>query len=157
MSEFTGFEPPPDRSIWASLVDVADPLRLQRLLVDAHLMMAIVRVPDISKQNTLQTADPDWSDFSRVIEAEKRKRRILKVLKESKVVTRAPAIPTPPVALSSKYDPKIGDIVTALGQVGRFEITDVDPDQRSVNLKLVDSEFRRRKIPWLVLSLEKAA
>ena len=82
---------------------------------------------------------------------------MLKVLKESKVVARAPVTPTPPVALRSKYDPKIGDIVTALGQVGRFEITDVDPDQRSVNLKLVDSEFRRRKIPWLVLSLEKAA
>ena len=81
---------------------------------------------------------------------------MLKVLKESKVVARAPVTPAPPVALHSKYDPEIGDIVTALGQVGRFEITDIDADLRSVNLKLVDSEFRPRKIPWQVLSLEKA-
>ena len=60
MSEFTGFEPPPDRSIWASLVDVADPLCLQRLLAEARLMMATMRTLDTSKHNTLQTADPDW-------------------------------------------------------------------------------------------------
>ncbi len=140
MNEFTGFETAPDRSIWPALVDAADLPRLQRLLEEARLMMGTLRPGTSQEAGHLQTPDIDWSDLAKVIEGEEDRRRIL--LQH-----------TTPV----EFTPRLGEIVTALGQVGDFEVTDIDPDLRSVDLKLVNYEFRARNVPWFALQHAKAA
>lgn len=79
MSEFIGFEPAPHRSIWRSLVGIADNSRLQRLAEEAKRMLAVIR-PIVPAGERPSSVGPDWQDFSSAIESEKEYRNSAKLL-----------------------------------------------------------------------------
>jgi hypothetical protein len=76
MSEYLGFEPTPDRSIWAALVSAADDARLRRLSTEAQRMSATFRSRgSIDEPQT--GLDTDWEDFFLVIDEEEKKRGVV--------------------------------------------------------------------------------
>jgi hypothetical protein len=77
MSTFLRFEPAPDRSIWAALVEAADDARLRRLSSEAQRMSATFR-PPVFPDEPIFAADRHWGDFFAVIEEEEKK-RLLKI------------------------------------------------------------------------------
>ena len=155
MREFTGFEGAPHRSIWPSLVVAADALRLRRLFAEARVMMATLRTPAASGKNFPPLVDVEWSDFYRVIEAEEEKRRLLNdsVAGESQLGAHALLAVAEIEHPAHRCEPQVGDIVSALGQLGAFKVTRVDAAMRSVDLRLVDYDFRVHAVPWQVLAL----
>jgi hypothetical protein len=159
MSEFTGFEAAPHRSIWPSLVEAADSLRLRRLFAEARLMMTALRTSAASGKNFPLIDDAEWREFSHVIVAEEEKRRLLKnsIIGEDEPGTCAFLAVSEIEHPAHRYQPRVGDIVSALGQLGEFEVTSVDAEMRSVDLRLVDYDFRARAVPWQVLELVKLA
>ena len=79
MSEFIGFEPAPHRSIWQSLVGIADNSRLHRLADEARRMLTIIR-PSAPAGEPPSSVGPDWQDFSSAIETEQEHRDSAKLL-----------------------------------------------------------------------------
>jgi hypothetical protein len=134
------FAPAPDRRMWSWLVRIADSLRLQNMRAEAHRMIAVIPPVTLSEEERkiFLCERANWSTFLKVIETEVRKRERL-------------------ANAQSEFRPEIGDVVTALGQIGEFEITNVDATQRLVNLKLVEYEFRVDNVPWIVLKLASRA
>ena len=49
------------------------------------------------------------------------------------------------------YIPKKGDLVTATGQNGTFEVTEVSDVGHTVELSLTTAQFTLKAIPWGVL------
>ena len=159
MSEFTGFEAAPHRSIWPSLVAAADSLRLRRLFAEARLMMTALPTPAASSKILPLTDDADWREFSHVIAAEEEKRQLLtdSIIRESEQGAKALLAVSEIKHPAHRYQPRVGDVVSALGQLGEFEVTRVDVEMRSVDLRLVEYDFRAHAVPWQVLELVKLA
>jgi hypothetical protein len=124
--------------MWSWLVRIADSLRLQNMLAEAHRMIAVIPPVTLSEaeREIFLCESANWRTFLKVIETEVKKRERL-------------------VNAQNEFRPGIGDVVTALGQIGEFEITNVDATQRLVNLKLVEYEFRVDNVPWTVLKLAR--
>jgi len=73
MSEPIEFEQAPAKRIWQSLLDVADDLRVHRMVIEAHQMMSVVRCPTICGER-FPACDPRWREFLDLIEAEEKRR-----------------------------------------------------------------------------------